>query len=211
MTTDQEKLKKLFDAALRQVDTPPSRPTPSGPPTSVFTPPVAPSSAGGESCVAVEEPVAASAAPPPVIDAAASEELARLLDEQQRRKQARHRSQALVTLAVLGAGVLSVVGWFAADSRRVQALREAWNDIRTVSDAKALAAKYQQALDRIAVRSSQIDHASGQLGVDTSQPIEHSSLDAEMKTFSGGEPTPIERTEMLKSKLSRLQETTDAN
>ena len=189
MTTDQEKLQKLFDAALRETPAAqtPAPPAPQPPPAAEPAPATPP-----------------TLQPAPAIDAGASEELARLLDEQHQRTSRRRRREALLTLlavlGLLGAGGI----WFASSPQRMQALREAVRDIRTVTDATALAAKYQDALDRISKRGNQIDEASSALGVDPSKTVPKGALDAQMKEFSGGGTSPVERAEILQKKLSKL-------
>lgn len=208
MTTDQEKLQKLFEAALREADP--------KPPVAQETQPDTGGTGAAASAVAdvgmakpkeVEASSGSQIAVPAVhIDAEASAELAALLDEQHLRKTRRRRREAIVTLLVLAGSLLGGAIWFSSDAQRVQALQEAWRDIHTVTDARALAAKYQDALKRISARSSQVDQATSAMGVDPSSGGANHSLDAEMKTFTGGEATPMERADILKKKLSNLGE-----
>lgn len=211
MTTDKEKLQKLFEAALREPEPPPfnkSESSPQSAPPAVVQPTVSTSQesdreASGE--LLKTESMAAEASS---MSDAASEELAALLDEQHLRKSRRRRLETLVTLCVLLGSMAGGWVWFNSDPHRKQALREVMNDIHTLSDARLIATKYNDALDRIAARSRQIDQASVALGVDPTKPVVGGALDAQTKELSGGETTPIERAEMLKRNLSTFTEST---
>jgi hypothetical protein len=213
MTTDKEKLQKLFEAALREPEPTTVNNRENSPPsaTPVAVQPTVPTSQErdcGASCEPLKpEPMAVVASS---MSDAASEELAGLLDDQHRRKSRRRRLETLVTLCVLFGGMAGGWVWFNSDAHRKQALREVLNDIHTLNDARLIAAKYENALDRIATRSRQIDQASATLGADPTQPASGGALDSQMKEFSGGTATPIERAELPKRSLSNSSESTGA-
>lgn len=135
---------------------------------------------------------------------AALDEMASLLDEKQRRKARRRRMEALVSAIVLFGSVVGGLTWFNADPHRRQALQEVLADLRTLSDARLIAAKYQDALHRISAHSRRIDQASMSLGVNPSQPVAGGVLDAQMKELTPGAITPIERAETLKRNLAPI-------
>ncbi len=164
--TDQEKLNQLFQAALKdttEYDKPLARafiqqvPVPAAMPimacdfkeASLPTfPPV------------MEMPVANAG-----LDAAASAELGTLLDDQRARLGRKRRREMLVTLGVCLALTGGSCGWFVQSPDRIQAFNEVMRDLRSVGDVQGMVAKYKQALDRIAVRSKQIDEATAAMGV----------------------------------------------
>lgn len=222
--TDQEKLQKIFAAALKE----PAHPA-GGTPKQAF--PVAPSpfpdtpagksdaavaSGAGLPDVAVNDRTQESAAPEaaanaipkgPVLDDAASAELAVLLDEQHRRKARKRRREALVTAVVLLGLSGGGFAWFVQAPERIQAFEEVMHDIRSVGDVKSLVANYQAALDRIGARSRQIDEATTAMGVKKSVGDEQDpNMDAEMKQMMGGEGKTVgERNQALQKKFKALE------
>lgn len=196
---DQSKLQNIFEAALRD-------PTPVSqfaPPKQAFpaTAPGAPvqtlpvQSAMPNQAPAVESPFVttqpkAAEAPSnaPVLDDAASDELAKLLDEQQKRRKRKQRIASLTTAAMLVGSVGGGSLWFIQSPDRVTTLMEAIRDIRSVGDVKSLVAKFQDSLDRVAVRSKQIDAATSAMGVTPSAADEKDPyFDKEMREMMGGE------------------------
>lgn len=201
MTTDKEKLQKLFEAALREPEPPPvnkSESSPQSAPPAVVQPTVSTSHGNDLEASGERLKTESMAAEASSMSGAASEELAALLDEQHLRKSRRRRLETLVTLGVLLGSMAGGWVWFNSDPHRKQALREVMNDIHTLSDARLIAVKYNDALDRIATRSRQINQASASLGADPTEPVSGTALDTQMKEFSGGTATPIERAEIFK-------------
>jgi hypothetical protein len=135
-----------------------------------------------------------------VLDDAASTELAALLDEQLKRKSRKRKMEALVTACVLLGLTGGGSAWFVNSPDRVQALKEAVRDIRSVGDVKSMVAKYQAALDRVAVRSTQIEQATIAMGGKKSTGDEKDPyLEAEMKQMMGGEGKTVgERNKLVK-------------
>lgn len=193
--TDKEKLQKLFDAAMKAPDpTPqvalqrafPQGATSAAPPvaaTPVPVPVVSP-------VVEAPSPAVAEAPNPQVavLDDAASTELGALLDEQIARGRSKRKRDALVTALVLFGMTGGSFAWFVQSPERVEAVRSAMREIRSVGDVKSLVAKYQAALDKIGARSQQIDQATAAMGVTkTAADDVDPNLDAEMKEMMGGE------------------------
>jgi hypothetical protein len=197
--TDKQKLQQLFDAALKAPTdfnaVTPQRAFPT-PVLDVMPAPasverIEPAPPAATLMTAVDEVTADAPSKAPtmaaVLDDAASAELAVLLDEQIRRKKRRHRMEALVTAVVLLGSVGGGSAWFVQSPQRVAAFKEAMRDIRSVGDVKSLVAKYQNALDRVAARSQQIDQATAAMGVKPSDGTEEDPyFDAEMKQMMGG-------------------------
>ena len=187
--TDQEKLQKLFDAALRDSSPVEKAPTRVVPMASAALP-ATPTSAEKPVAPTVEpdtapQPVATTE---PILDKAAAEELGALLDEQIRRKKRQRRRESLVAALVL----LGITGggsaWFVQSPERVQALLSAISEIRSVGDVKSMVAKYQDALNRISARGQQIDQATKAMGITSNGKDEEDPyFDAEMKQMMGGE------------------------
>lgn len=187
--TDQEKLQKLFDAALRD-----SSPIEKAPTRAVPQPLAAPASPRiQEKTVTASAPAAPESpsqpvADAPVLDKAAAEELGALLDEQVRRRRRKHRIESMVAAVTLLGLTGGSVGWFVQSPERVEAFRAVLKDIRSVGDVKSMVAKYEAALKRISARGQQIDQASSAMGVKPSEKDEKDAyFDSEMKQMMGGE------------------------
>lgn len=202
--TDKQKLQSLFEAALKDSSVPSAQslqrafPVPSleAVPVPAAVAPALPLQAVAAFAPVAPAAVLPAAAPAPagpptmavVLDDVASTELAGLLDEQHRRLKRKRKVEALVTAAVLfgitGGGTI----WFVQSPQRVQAFHEALRDIRSVGDVKSLVAKYQDALDRVAARSQQVDQATLAMGIQpTTADEEDPYMDAEMQQMMGGE------------------------
>lgn len=197
--TDQEKLQKLFQAALQdssELNKAPTRafPTSSSVPAPAsmsaampFTQPVpvAPSS---------PEPVAVVEKAPVVLPSQAglddktSTELGTLLDEQRTRLTRKRRRDTLIVLGVILGLSGGGFGWFVQDPQRVQAFKDAIRDIRSIGDVRSMVAKYRESLDRVAVRGQQIEQATNAMGVvKTAADEEDPYFEEEMKDMMGGE------------------------
>ncbi len=209
--TDQEKLKQLFEAALKDtsdLNKAPTRAfvTPSVKPIPPTSPPPEPVQEIAPAPVAVVEiPVA-----PPVnagLDDATATELGVLLDEQRARIKRRHIRQTLTTLAVCLALCGGGFGWFVQSPDRVQAFKDAIKDVRSVGDVKSLVANYRDALDRVAARSQQIDQATAAMGVKASAADEEDPyFDAEMQEMMGGEGKTVgQRNKALQQNFDQMK------
>lgn len=197
--TDKQKLQHLFDAALKAPTDFSSGPLKRATPTAAA--PAEPASAAcplpapqpsaalpGEADLA--EQTAPSATPP--LDKAAADALGALLDDQVRRQARKRRRSALVTATVLLGLTGGGFGWFVQSPERVHAFTSAISEIRSVGDVKSMVARYQAALDRIAVRGKQIDQATSALGVTPGTGNEADPhMEAEMKEMMGGEGTTV--------------------
>jgi hypothetical protein len=222
--TDKEKLQKLFQAAL--LDASEEKVTlaraypkstldrmaaqasiPSNPPVAVqpVQEPVAMAPAE------VVAPVAAAAFVQPManagLDAAAAEELRILLDEQNLRMKRKRRRETIGTLAVFFALTGGGFGWFVHSPDRVQAVRAAMTEIRSVGDIASMVAKYQKALDKIGTRARDIDAATESMGVSSNQDgMKDIYMDAEMKEMMGGEGKTVgERNRVLQEKFGSVK------
>ena len=195
--TDNEKLQQLFQAALKA-------PPVEGKATLARAfPAVAPVSAEPirEVAPAPEPPAAVVPMPNAGLDNAVSTELGALLDEQMTRKNRKRRRELVGTLVVVLGLTGGGFGWFVQSPARIQAFREAIADIRSVGDIAAMVAKYQVALDKIAVHSKQIDQATEAMGGSANQDgMQDVNMDAEMHAMMGGEgKTTGERNKKLQS------------
>lgn len=207
--THTEKLQQIFEAALKDNTEFTKLPT------RAF--PAAPSASPGvvSQPAAEQEPESIVAAPAANagLSASASAELGALLDEQHQRKTRKHRREMLVTLAVVLALTGSGAGWFVQSPQRLQAMKEAVHDIRSVGDVKSMVAKYQAALDKIAVRSKQIDQATVSMGVSSNQDDAiDPNMNAEMLSLMGGKgKTTGQRNQMVRNAFGPKQKTVEAN
>ena len=104
-----------------------------------------------------------------------------------------------VLLALAGGGF----AWFAQSPYRVQAIREAIRDIRSLGDIQGLAAKYRAALDKVAERSNQVNQATESIGGTSKQDGEKDPyLDKEMRSIMGADgKTTGERNRSLQEKF----------
>jgi len=152
---------------------------------------------------------------PVVLDKAAAEELGILLDEQNGRKKRAARRATLCTLLFFLGTTGGFSAWFVQNPDRVQAFKDAMRDIRSVGDIQSMVAKYDAALERIEVRSKQIDQASIAMGIDPTKVSESEDpyMDAEMKQMMGSEGekggkkarTVGQRNSMLKEKFGHME------
>jgi len=189
--TDQEKLQRLFDAALRDstpVEKAPTRAVPQSPVVQPTTPIIAEKPAVPAAPVVNQDPDRQLLAVAPALDKAAAEELGVLLDAQIRRSKRKHRRESLAAALVLFGLTGGGTAWFVQSPERVQALTSAISEIRSVGDVKSMVAKYQEALKRVSARGQQIDQATLAMGVKSNGEDEKDPyFDAEMKQMMGGE------------------------
>lgn len=159
---DQDKLRKLFDAALKaptpSVEGPPQRAFPktmeAHPPAPVvMSAPAQAQPASAEEKVAPKEASNCGA-----LDDAISTELGGLLDEQVSRK--RRKRHALVAVLVLFGMIGGGFGWFVQSPERVDAVGSAMWETRSSSDVKSFVARYQAALVRSSAGSQKTDQST---------------------------------------------------
>lgn len=223
--TDKEKLQKLFQAALLDASEekvtlarayPKSTldklvaqaPTPTAPPVAIQAVPepvamvpaqvVAPVAAATDFVQPMENAG---------LDAAAAEELRILLDEQNLRMRRKRRRETIGALAVFLAMTGGGFGWFVHSPDRVQAVRDAITEIRSVGDIAGIVAKYQKALDKIGTRSQDIAAATESMGVSSNQDgMKDVYMDAEMKQMMGGDGKTVgERNKLLQEKFGKVK------
>ena len=141
------------------------------------------------------------------LDAAAAEELRILLDEQHLRMKRKRRRETVGALAVFLAMTGGGFGWFVHSPDRVQAVRDAVKEVRSVGDIAGMVAKYQKALDKIGTRSQDIDAATESMGVSSNQDgMKDVYMDAEMKEMMGGEGKTVgERNNLLQEKFGKVK------
>ncbi len=224
--TDKDKLQKLFQAAL--LDASEERVTlaraypkstldslaaqAATPPSPLVTPQPLP-----EPVAMAPVPVAAAVTPPtdlvqPManagLDAVSAEELRILLEEQHRRLKRRRRRELVTSLVVFLGITGGGFGWFVTSPERVQAVRDAVKEVRSVGDIAGMLAKYQKALDKIATRAQDIDAATESMGVSSSLAgLKDVNMDAEMKEMMGGEGKTVgERNRLLQEKFGSVKE-----
>ncbi len=124
----------------------------------------------------------------PALDAAAADELGTLLDERVARDRRKRKREILVTLLVVFSITGGGTGWFVQNPDRVQALKDAIREIRSVGDVKSIVANFQASLDRVGARSQQLDQATATMGVTASpEDLADPNMDAEMKELMGGD------------------------
>ncbi len=221
--TDKEKLQKLFQAALLDVSEEKVTLARAYPKSTLETlaaqattpvAPVTPAQPEPVAMVPAQEVAPVATAMDLVqpmenagLDAAAAEELRILLEEQHlrlKRKRIRETVGALVVfLALTGGGF----GWFVHSPDRVQAVRAAIKEVRSVGDIAGMVAQYQKALDKIGTRAQDIDIATESMGVSANQEgMKDVYMDAEMKQMMGGEgKTAGERNRMLQEKFGTVK------
>ncbi|WP_411827993.1 hypothetical protein [Luteolibacter sp. AS25] len=152
----------------------------------------------------VEEQATAS------LDNTINSELAAILDEKvAKEKRSKRRSlmiTALIFFGVTGGGS----AWFVSNPGRVAALNQTIAEIKSVGDIKGMVTKYQQSLDKVAVRGEQINAATVLMGVEPASvaDIENQGFDQEMRTMMGESagPTTAARDALVRKKFSSVQQ-----
>ncbi|MES2921516.1 MAG: hypothetical protein V4819_08220 [Verrucomicrobiota bacterium] len=215
--THAEKLQQIFEAALKD-SSDLNQPLKRAFPSSIGAAKVGVSQAVPEPAAtpapvieAPAKPFVVPAAPTPAANAglshSASAELGRLLEKQHNRKNRKRRRGTLVTLAVVLALTGGGSGWFVQSPQRVQAMKEAIRDVRSVGDGNSTVAKYQAALDKVAARSGQIEQATEKMGVSSNQDgVKDPNMDAEMLAMMGGQgKTSGQRNQMVEQAFDSKQ------
>lgn len=207
--TDNETLQKLFEAALREPSPATSGPPKHAVPVTVSNEMEPPNpTATGPAPEPEPEPVEATPEAP-TLDRATADELGTLLDEKVRKTARKRRRNALITAFVLFGSTGGGAAWFLQSPERIEALSSAIQEIRSVGDVKTIVGRFQKALDKIAVRSQQIDQATAALGVTpTAEDEKDPYMEAEMKEMTGGEGKTVgERNRALQTSFGdRAQE-----
>jgi hypothetical protein len=205
MTTDRDKLQKLFQAALN--DSSCDKPQL----TRAFPTPPPPEQGVAQSAVQ------AAPEPTPVVqtadfvqplanaglDQAAAAELKILLDEQHLRLRRKRRRDALVMAAILFGTTGGGYAWFVQSPDRVHAVTSAIKEIRSAGDVAGIVGSYRKALAKIATRSKQIDDATVSMGGSANQDgMKDVYMDAEMSEMMGEKGKTVgQRNKMLQEKF----------
>jgi hypothetical protein len=221
--TDKEKLQKLFQAALVEVSEEKATLARAYPKSTLDTLAAQAATPSAPLIPAQPEPVAEASAPEVALvaaatdfiqpmenaglDAVSAEELKILLEEQHLRLKRKRRRETVGALVVFLGLTGGGFGWFVHEPARVQAVREAIQEVRSVGDIAGMVAKYQKALDKIGTRAQDIDAATESMGVSSNQEgMKDVNLDAEMKEMMGGEGKTVgERNRLLKEKFGNVK------
>lgn len=166
----------------------------------------APSAAtpSASSFVALDERGAAS------LDNTISAELGEIMDAKVSKEKRKKRNGRLVMLGLLLGVTGGASAWVVTNPERVEAFKAVAAEIRSVGDIQGMVAKYQKALDKIAVRGEQIDAATVSMGVDpaSAEGMADQGFDKEMREMmgEGGGPTTASRNSKLQQKFKDVQE-----
>jgi hypothetical protein len=145
------------------------------------------------------------------LDSAVNAELAAIMDQKIAREKSRKRRGRLVLVLTLLGVSGGAAGWIAVNPERVQAMKQTIAEIKSAGDVKGMVAKYQAALDKVAVRGKQIDSATASMGIDPASVDEHEDpgFDKEMREMMGeeGGKTTAARDKILREKFGDVQKT----
>lgn len=137
-----------------------------------------------------------------------SDEFAAIMDAKMAKARKKNGRSFIITLILFFGPILGATGWFVSNPARVEAFRSAVKEIRSVGDIQAILANYQKSLDKVAVRSQQIDEATSLLGIDPATAgNEDPYMDKEMKEMTGpdGGPTIGDRNKRLREKFGDVK------
>ena len=219
MTTDNDRIQKLFQAALldtsvKQASLARAFPAAATVQTQALAPAPVPSVSPPVSEAAPEAaPAISSDFVQPLAQAGLCEtvstELGMLLEEQHRRKVSRRRREVLMTFVILFGLTGGSFAWFVHSPQRVLAAKQAIKEIRSAGDVGAIVASYKKALAKIGTRATDIDGATESMGVSSDQTgMKDVDMDAEMKQLMGGEGKTVgERNRLLREKFGYLEKT----
>lgn len=139
-----------------------------------------------------------------------SDEFAGIIDQKIARGRKKQRISSIVTLFLLIGVTFGGLGWFVSDPGRINALTTVISEIRSAGDFKSIVAKYQKALDKVAVRGDQIDEATGLMGgnAQADPGAADAHFDQEMREMAGpnGGPTVAGRNAKLVQKFGHAKD-----
>ncbi len=216
--TNREDLDKLFEAALRQTE-PPGYSTGAHAkvPAKLESIPYTPAPPFAAAPVTIEKPSVASPDLPVLdaqgaasLDQAMNAELEAIVDAKMAKAKAQRRRGAVATMLFFTLTLGGASAWMVTSPERMAALSEALSEIKSLGDVGGLVAKYQAALDKVAVRSQQIDAATEMMGVDPASVVsDQQGFDQEMRELAGeeGGPTTAQRDAKLREKFKSVQDT----
>ena len=131
----------------------------------------------------------------PACDSAETEEvdLSTLLDLQDERHLTESRQSTRLILRFCGFLLIVAGVWYAvsASNRRkvdglIQDVKDSRRDLQQISSPEGMTGAYDQVLEKLGTRATDIDTATQSLGVDPAS-VPEDGMDAEMKTMMGGE------------------------
>lgn len=144
-------------------------------------------------------------------DTALSAELGAILDEKVAREKKKKTRGKLVLVGLLLATTGGASAWVVMNPERFEAMKQVVAEIKSAGDIKGMVAKYQAALDKVAVRGEQINAATESMGVDPASmaDAEDQGFDKEMREMMGeeGGPTTAARDKILREKFKSVEET----
>lgn len=156
----------------------------------------------------VDDPFAAQAVKSK--DTALSEELGSILDAKVAKEKRRKRRGRIMLVLFFFSVTGGSAAWVVTNPERYKAMKEVITEIKSVGDIEGMVAKYQKALDKIAVRGEQIDAATESMGVDprSADHMADQGFDKEMREMMGedGGPTTAERDKLLREKFKSVEE-----
>ncbi len=159
---------------------------------------------------AVESVVRREAQAEALLDISINAELAAIMDEKISKEKRRRKRGFLVTILFFVGVTGGAAGWVVSDPDRFEAMKSAIAEIKSVGDVQGMVAKYQKALDKVAVRGEQIDAATISMGVDPTSVDEYEDpgFDKEMQAMMGedGGKTTAARDKLLREKFKSVQE-----
>lgn len=143
-------------------------------------------------------------------DTALSEELGAILDAKVAKEKSKKRRGRIMLVLFLFGLTGGSAAWVVTNPDRYEAMKQVVTDIKSAGDIQGMVAKYQKALDKIAVRGEQIDAATESMGVDprSADHIEDQGFDKEMREMMGedGGPTTAQRDKLLREKFKSVEE-----
>ncbi len=144
------------------------------------------------------------------LDMGISAELGAIMDAKAAREK-RKRRRSLIFMLLFFVGVTGgAAGWVVSNPARFAEMKKVVAEIKSVGDIEGMLAKYQKALDKVAVRSEQIDAATVSIGVDpaSAADMEDQGFDKEMRDMMGedGGPTSASRNAKIQGKFKHVQE-----
>lgn len=197
-----------FQAAPPQAQAPQPSAFQAAPPQQPANQPTPPQDAGLIDISQVDDPFAAQAVKSK--DTALSEELGSILDAKVAKEKRRKRRGRIMLVLFFFSVTGGSAAWVVTNPERYKAMKEVITEIKSVGDIEGMVAKYQKALDKIAVRGEQIDAATESMGVDprSADHMADQGFDKEMREMMGedGGPTTAERDKLLREKFKSVEE-----
>ncbi|MFK7850834.1 MAG: hypothetical protein AB8D78_07635 [Akkermansiaceae bacterium] len=148
-------------------------------------------------------------------DEGISAELGAILDEKVLKEKRSKKRAKLIAVGLLLCITGGTAGWVVANPERFEAMKAVAAEIKSAGDIEGMVAKYQEALDKIAVRGEQINAATASMGVDPSSAdhVEDQGFDKEMREMMGeeGGATTAQRDKLFRDAFDTVEETGGLN